>query len=84
MLTPVTCPHCQGSASLLEVVSSICRTDIYQCNSCGRVSERPKGVSESPIPIQTWAAPEPSFLDFAAQPAGAGTVVAMAGWRRTT
>ena len=84
MLTPVTCPHCQGSASLLEIISSICRTDIYQCQACGQVSERPKGVSESPLPIQTWAPPEPSFLDVAAPAADGGTVVAMFGWRRTT
>jgi hypothetical protein len=82
MLTPVTCPHCQGSASLLEVISSICLTDIYQCQACGRVSERPKGVSEGPLPIQTWAAPEPSFLKVAAPPAREGAVIAMSAWRR--
>ena len=83
MLTPVVCPHCQGSASLLEVVSSICKTDIYQCQACGQVSERPKGVSDEPVPIQAWAAPEPSFMDVAGASAGGGPLIAMFGWRRT-
>jgi hypothetical protein len=65
MLTPVTCPHCQGPASLLEVVSSICRMDIYRCQACGQVSERPKGVSEGPLPIHAWAATDRSFMEFA-------------------
>jgi hypothetical protein len=82
MLTPVTCPHCQGSASLLEVISSVCLTDIYQCQACGQVSERPKGVSEGPLPIQTGAGPEPSYLKVPSSAVREGAVIPMSAWRR--
>ena len=57
------CPHCQGSTSLMEVISSISKTDIYQCENCGKVSEKPKGASDRPLPIQRAGLTEPSFLD---------------------
>lgn len=60
MLASVVCPHCHGSASLLKVVSSICDTDIYQCETCAQVSERPKDVKE------------PVLLDMAGTFAGKG------------
>ncbi len=49
----VPCPYCQSSTTYLSIVSSISRTDLYQCEACGKISERPKGALVAPVPLTT-------------------------------
>jgi len=45
------CPHCQGSAVRLPVLSSVSQVDFFQCEACAKISERPKGGEGHPIPV---------------------------------
>jgi len=45
------CPHCLGSVKLLTVLSSVSLIDYFQCEACGKVSERPKDATGQPIPV---------------------------------
>ena len=45
------CPHCQGTARPLRVLSFVSSTDFFQCEACARLSERPKGSKGDPGPV---------------------------------
>jgi len=45
------CPHCQGSAVRLPVLSSVSQVDFFQCEACAKISERPKGGLGHPVPV---------------------------------
>ena len=51
MLQPVLCPYCDGTASIMSVVSSISIFEYYVCDSCARLSERPKGTDGRAVPL---------------------------------
>jgi hypothetical protein len=46
------CPHCQGAAKLLRVLSFVSSTDFFQCEICGQLSERPKGSKGDLAPVE--------------------------------
>lgn len=51
------CPHCQGAARPLWVLSSISpRSDFFQCEACARLSERAKGSEDDLRPVNDGAA----------------------------
>ena len=45
------CPYCQGTAKPLPVLNSISLIDLFQCESCAKISERPKGENGQPIRV---------------------------------
>ena len=51
MLPPVLCPYCGGTTRLMSVLSSISILEHYLCNSCSRLSERPKGTDGRAVPL---------------------------------
>jgi hypothetical protein len=57
MVLPVLCPYCHGPATLMSVVSSISLFDYYVCDSCARLSERPKGISGRAVPLMIGLVP---------------------------
>lgn len=53
------CPYCQGYAAPLPVLSSVSFTDFFQCADCGKISERPKGSGDQPLPLFVGLSPVP-------------------------
>jgi hypothetical protein len=53
------CPHCQGTAKPLRVLSFVSSTDFFQCEVCARLSERPKGSKGDLGPVHTPVAAAP-------------------------
>lgn len=47
----MTCPYCGAAANLLPVISSVSVVDYYDCQTCHKISEKPKGVSGEPGPL---------------------------------
>jgi len=47
----VTCPNCQGTATLMPVLSDISDVDFYQCGTCKTVSLTPKAASGPAVPF---------------------------------
>jgi hypothetical protein len=47
----MTCPYCGAAASLLQVISSVSVVDYFDCQTCHKISEKPKGVSGEPEPL---------------------------------
>ena len=47
----VTCPGCQGNATLMPVLSDISDVDFYQCGTCKTVSLTPKAASGPAVPF---------------------------------
>jgi hypothetical protein len=59
----VICPYCQETAALLSTVSSISFFDYYLCDTCSRLSERPKGTAGPPVPLTALQDPNAPATD---------------------
>ena len=45
MILQVVCPHCQGEAARMPVISEVSFLDFFLCGQCGKISEHVKSAA---------------------------------------
>ena len=47
MALQAICPHCEGKANRMPIISGISSLDFFLCTACGQVSEAAKGGADA-------------------------------------